>query len=135
MADLALTGRYSQSGDLALEGSCTALREFARALNRGPLSLDLFVPRNATASPYEEFLRCIVIKPSEERVQIAREGTSLVISGDDKSRSLCAENIQHLAEPADATRTRHLHVDYHPDHFYLVPQSLPLVIEVTPDVS
>ncbi|MFJ9448333.1 hypothetical protein ACIRRH_41955 [Kitasatospora sp. NPDC101235] len=49
----------------------------------------------------------------------------LVISGDSAARAVFADNLRAMAAAEDGG---HLHVDYFPDHPYLVKGSLPLVV-------
>ncbi|GAB2496531.1 hypothetical protein GCM10026982_23250 [Nocardiopsis aegyptia] len=49
----------------------------------------------------------------------------LVISGDAAGRAVLADNVRDMASAEDGG---HLHIDYHPGHFYLVEGSVPLVV-------
>ncbi|MBS2548660.1 hypothetical protein KGQ19_17465 [Catenulispora sp. NL8] len=49
----------------------------------------------------------------------------LVISGDQASRKILAENLHDLAAVEDGY---HLHIDYFPDHAYLAEGSMSLVV-------
>lgn len=49
----------------------------------------------------------------------------LVISGDDDARAVLAANLRGMAAEQDGG---HLHIDYHPGHFYLAEGSVPLVV-------
>jgi hypothetical protein len=126
-----IVGKYSLAGDLQIEGSAMALASLARALRQAPSVLDLGMPSNEEPAPYDGFLRQIVIRPARGKVQIERDDSILLISGDPDFRSVLAENIESLLKAGDASLS-HLHVDYHPDHFYLEPTSSSLVIEVSP---
>ncbi|MFI6493307.1 hypothetical protein [Streptomyces sp. NPDC050564] len=49
----------------------------------------------------------------------------LVISGDPGARAILAANLQRMATAEDGG---HLHIDYFPEHPYLVEGSLPIVV-------
>jgi hypothetical protein len=49
----------------------------------------------------------------------------LVISGDAAGRAVLADNLRDMASAEDGG---HLHIDYHPGHFYLAEGSVPLVV-------
>jgi hypothetical protein len=49
----------------------------------------------------------------------------LVISGDAAGRAVLAANLRDMASAEDGG---HLHIDYHPGHFYLAEGSVPLVV-------
>ncbi|MER5552251.1 hypothetical protein ABT001_11290 [Streptomyces sp. NPDC002793] len=49
----------------------------------------------------------------------------LVISGDPGARAILADNLRAMAAAEDGG---HLHIDYFPDHPYLVEGSVPIVV-------
>ncbi|MER5862399.1 hypothetical protein [Kitasatospora sp. NPDC002040] len=59
-------------------------------------------------------------------VRIDTERRLLLISGDDDARAVLAANLRGIAT---ADEGGHLHIDYYPDHYYLVEGSVPLVVE------
>ncbi|MFD4524441.1 hypothetical protein ACFWP7_11095 [Streptomyces sp. NPDC058470] len=59
------------------------------------------------------------------------DGEALVVEGGPQSLSLLAENIESFALEAD--QSDHLHVDYFPQHDYLVEGSSSLVVAIDSD--
>ena len=112
-------------------GSVSALLEFAETLVGPEASTvrTLTVPSDKTASPYDCFLREMRVEKNGDKVVINREKDALKISGSAESLRYLAENIrwfadsEHLNSPGD-----HLHIEYHPDHFYLAPGSDALIV-------
>ncbi|MEU5893525.1 hypothetical protein ABZ835_42900 [Streptomyces sp. NPDC047461] len=64
------------------------------------------------------------------RIVLDVQRQTLVISGDPDARAVLAENLHAMATAADGG---HLHIDYFPEHPYLVAGSLPLVVN-SPEV-
>ncbi|MEE1830220.1 Imm32 family immunity protein [Streptomyces sp. SP17KL33] len=59
------------------------------------------------------------------RISLDVQRQALVISGDPVARAVLAENLHAMATAEDGG---HLHIDYFPEHPYLVEGSLPLVV-------
>ncbi|WP_326709819.1 hypothetical protein OG758_11030 [Streptomyces sp. NBC_01474] len=59
------------------------------------------------------------------RIDLDAQRQTLVISGDADARAILAENLHAMATAEDGS---HLHIDYYPEHPYLVEGSLPLVV-------
>ena len=59
------------------------------------------------------------------RIGLDAQLKTLVISGDPVARAVLAENLHAMAAAEDGG---HLHIDYFPEHPYLVEGSLPLVV-------
>jgi hypothetical protein len=127
-----LVGRYTGSDELAIEGMSSGLRLFARTPRGAPCSIDLVTPPAQSVQPYEGFLRVLVVKPSSSKVRFARDGATLLISGSDAFREVLAESIETLA---DGSLGDHIHVEYHPDHYYLDPASAWLVVTLLTEGS
>jgi hypothetical protein len=53
------------------------------------------------------------------------EAGDLAISGDNSKRSVLSKNLRGFAEAG--SEDEHLHVEYFPNHFYLAPESAPLI--------
>ncbi|MDA2803917.1 Imm32 family immunity protein [Nocardiopsis suaedae] len=58
-------------------------------------------------------------------IHLDSERHILVISGDAAGRAVLADNVRDMAS---AEGGGHLHIDYHPGHFYLAEGSVPLVV-------
>ncbi|MEV0649685.1 hypothetical protein AB0I28_30955 [Phytomonospora sp. NPDC050363] len=59
------------------------------------------------------------------RIDLDARRRVLMISGDAEARAVLADNLHGMAVAEDGG---HLHVDYFPDHPYLVEGSLPLIV-------
>jgi hypothetical protein len=59
------------------------------------------------------------------RVDVDASRQVLVISGDSSARAILADNLQVMAV---AGEDGHLHIDYFPEHPYLVEGSMPIVV-------
>ncbi|WP_327714202.1 hypothetical protein OG381_01325 [Streptomyces sp. NBC_00490] len=59
------------------------------------------------------------------RIVLDAQRQTLVISGDPDARAVLAENLHAMATAEDGG---HLHIEYFPEHPYLVAGSLPLVV-------
>ncbi|MGW4558619.1 Imm32 family immunity protein [Streptomyces sp. NPDC004365] len=59
------------------------------------------------------------------RIEFDTSRQVLVISGDFGARAILAENLQAMTTAEDGG---HLHIDYFPEHPYLVEGSVPIVV-------
>jgi hypothetical protein len=59
------------------------------------------------------------------RIELDTQRQTLTISGDAAARAVLAENLHDVATAQDGG---HLHIDYFPEHPYLVEGSVPLVV-------
>jgi hypothetical protein len=127
-----LVGKYGENS-VNLEGTSDALRELSEMLQLARVveEILLFVPPKP-AVPYVRYLRSLTLGRSEDNVSVSRIGEQGTIRGAAKKLGILARNIERLADqpqPSGATnQASHMHVEYHPGHFYLAPGSVPLVI-------
>jgi hypothetical protein len=130
---LPIVGYYSTSGALELRGSSQGLVELADIV-RAEESISealLTVNQGLTADPYDHLLSSIRVCKSDGPVIVARDGSSLEISGSLEALKPLAENIELLAKEKSETSS-HIHIEYYPGHFFLSPSSAPLVVERDP---
>ncbi|MFI7362994.1 hypothetical protein ACIBO4_12760 [Streptomyces sp. NPDC050149] len=59
------------------------------------------------------------------RIELDASRQVLVISGDPEARAILADNLKAMAASEDGG---HLHIDYFPEHAYLVEGSVPIVV-------
>ena len=132
---LEVAARYSpRSGrELEISGSRDALLGFATSIELPVLALrcSMRVPAG-TAQPYDGFLSTLRIEERDDSVQVAVNDDTLCIRGRRSLLAILAKNVRHVAG-ADASgldgRMRyHAHVEYYPGHFFLTPDSIPLII-------
>jgi len=89
------------------------------------------VQTNQTGSPvpYEQLLKAIVVEslPTRAVTFTVTNDDQLSITGDKSKMAILADNVQSIAEADDVEG--HWHVEYFPDHFFLAPESFPVVFE------
>jgi len=128
-----LVCRYSNRGELELEGDSSGLLAICRILRPteiGTLKISL---DKADYRPYDGLLdNLLVISARGQPVKIFRESYSLRIVGDAYTLDLLAQNIEFLlSHPRDADGTgSHLHVEYYEGHPWLDSSSEPLVVSL-----
>ncbi len=109
-------------GEVDLKASAEELIALAGAVARGTGRVD------STATRDSGGLAGIQVVQSSGpgvRIDLDTGRNVLVISGDQGSRRLLAENLHDLATVEDGY---HLHIDYFPDHSYLAEGSMSLVV-------
>ena len=79
--------------------------------------------------PYEQLLKAIVVEslPTRGVTFTVTNDDQLSIAGDKTKMAILADNVQSIAEADDVEG--HWHVEYFPDHFFLAPESFPVVFE------
>jgi hypothetical protein len=86
---------------------------------------------NQTGSPvpYDQLLKAIVVEsqPTRGVTFSVTDDHQLSIAGDKTKMAILADNVQSIAEADDVEG--HWHVEYFPDHFFLAPESFPVVFE------
>ncbi len=125
---LDIVGRFGGSG-IDIEGTATSLLEFSqRVLQiRRHEVFELSIP-SIPPLPYAGYLRFLRFDLDEGNVRIRREGDSMLVGGSVEKIGILARNIASLAlQETDGIAT-HSHIEYHPDHFYLVEGSEPVVL-------
>ena len=89
------------------------------------------IQTNQTGSPvpYEQLLKAIVVEslPTRGVTFTVTNDDQLSITGDKSKMAILADNVQSIAEADDVEG--HWHVEYFPDHFFLAPESFPVVFE------
>ncbi|MFE5330002.1 hypothetical protein ACFRCG_26795 [Embleya sp. NPDC056575] len=109
-------------GEVDLTASAQELAALASAVAGG----DGFI---GSTSPLDgDALAGVEVRPaSGPGVRIALDASRrvLVISGDHEAREILADNLHAMATAEDGG---HLHIDYFPEHPYLVEGSLPMVV-------
>jgi hypothetical protein len=131
LASLPIVTRYSLDGDIELCGAAQSLKILAHSL-RAAMGIQQFriqVPEGSRIAPYAgflEFMKLVVIEGSF--VNIAIVDNSLVISGGPDKLEMLAENIAWLTADKDDLDSKHIHIEYYPEHFYLAPSSMAMVV-------
>ena len=124
---LDIVGRYSRNTGFELEGPAPALVALADLLEDSsePSCRFAGVPRPAGPEPYEELVDGLIVQRTGGPVRIEKDGADLRLTGDPERLHLLAENLRFLAADDGSD---HLHLEYHPDHFFLDPSAEPLIL-------
>ncbi|MFI1224484.1 MULTISPECIES: hypothetical protein [unclassified Streptomyces] len=108
--------------EVDLQASAEELADLAAAVSEG----DGFI--GATRSPGGHTLAGIEARKAPGagvRIELDTARQVLVISGGPEARAILADNLKAMATAEDGG---HLHVDYFPEHPYLVEGSVPIVV-------
>lgn len=110
------------SGEVDITASAEELASLASAVAEGAGFIGSTSPLDSGALAGIDVRRA-----SNPGIQIELDASQqvLVISGDPGARAILAANIQGMATTEDGG---HLHIDYFPEHPYLVEGSLPIVV-------
>lgn len=111
-------------GEVDLTATATELACLASAVAEGAG----FINAASASSPDGNTLAGIEVRKalgSGVRIDLDAQRQTLVISGDADARAVLAENLHAMATAEDGG---HLHIEYFPEHPYLVEGSLPLVV-------
>jgi hypothetical protein len=127
-----IIGKYDNSS-IDIEGSAESLRELSEVIQSfiGSELFSLYVP-STSPSPYLGYAKSLKLERGGGNVRVFRHGAEISISGSPEKLLIFARNIGRLAEQENHTRSDpyhdHIHIDYHPGHFYLDEESIPLVV-------
>ncbi|MFD9499901.1 hypothetical protein [Streptomyces sp. NPDC060035] len=109
-------------GEVDLTASAEELADLAKAVAEG----DGFI--GSTSSRDGGTLTGIEARKASitgVRIELDASRQVLVISGDPGARAILADNLRAMATAEDGG---HLHVDYFPEHPYLLEGSVPIVV-------
>lgn len=122
-----MLARYSdETNELELKGDKDELISFSKKILQNDTEIELY-SKNLDPTPYSRFLKKIEIKiTSNSYVKIWVENDTLYIEGSHKKLLIFSENIESFGEKWE--KNTHIHVEYFDKHFYLSPNSTPLVI-------
>ncbi len=118
---------------LDIEGSAEGLRDLARQIEQCSGTCELLL----TKDPAKKTVglgntRTISILLGAGPVNIFHSQGAVTISGSKQKLNVLAENILWLANQdggsKDSEITNHIHVEYHPGHFYLAETAIPMVL-------
>ncbi|MEV0907296.1 Imm32 family immunity protein [Streptomyces hokutonensis] len=123
--------RGDSTGELELSGTRSELLALGRKLRSG--EGETLLAKVPDPFPYSRSLLRIEVHQASGKIRISSSGDSesLNVEGRLESLSLLAENIEGFALEAD--QGDHLHVDYFPEHEYLVEGSGSLVVAIDSD--
>jgi hypothetical protein len=80
-------------------------------------------------APYDRFLAGILVEdaPGQSVIFNVTKDNFLRVAGDRRKMEVLAKNVESFAKESDDDQ--HSHEEYFPGHFYLAPESLPVVFE------
>jgi len=132
--NLKMIGCFTSNGEVELAADLATLRELLERLSDKalPLSFELYIPATAPA-PYDDFLEGLTFRAGDGLLNTEIIGKVLFISGSDENIQALSDDLRWLIEEieSNANLERHLHVEYFPDHPYLSPSPVSLVIRGT----
>ena len=126
-----IVGRYDNSS-IDIEGSEESLRELSNTIEHVSSVKILALASPSRQDPYPGHAKSLRLELSDDSVCIARAGDEISIRGAQDRLAILARNILALADekrnhPTGRLRL-HTHIEYHPGHFYLKAESIPLVV-------
>lgn len=139
MSVITATAVFSLAGGIELRGNSAAMRAIAELLRggAGKRSRVSLLHVASEPAPYDGFLEFLDVEMLSDgrrvEVEVARKGNTLHIEGSKELMKILAENIELLVDDVGRSdiSEKHLHIEYHPDHYYLAESSEPLILVVT----
>jgi hypothetical protein len=121
------TVTFESDGTVTLEASPEALVALAEVLIDGTEAVIDLVP---TAAAQGELARAIHVRIEEAPgLAVWRDRDDLVVAGATPALEVLAANLTDLGQGSHPPGY-HSHIEYFPDHYYLRPSSVPLVVTV-----
>jgi hypothetical protein len=110
-----------------LAGDAIALSELAQAIHsaKDAVEMPLHVPVGTSPHPYTRFAIGLEIIVTEGDVRISEDQGRITIAGSKKKLDVLADNFESAAVSAQGT---HMHIEFHPSHFFLEKDSIPLIV-------
>jgi hypothetical protein len=121
-----IVGKYDVTS-VDFTGTADTLIYLARAIRELVVKerFSLFIP-SAPPAPYLGYVKSLELERGVGKVSVSRSGESVNVSESADYLALFAHNIERLASSESCQD--HLHIEFHPQHFYLNKESVPLVI-------
>lgn len=124
-------GRWDRD-EIELEGSAGELRRLADQLRKATegLPITLAELNDEMTKPSPGTLSQIVVQREPgTKVRITRRGEILHLCGDERYLEILADTLEFLDDtPPTPLGNYHIHIAYFPGHFYLAPDSEPVVV-------
>jgi hypothetical protein len=126
--DIELQARFESDGSVELARSQAGLEAIASILRRSQgARIRLRQPADSPG-PHAEWISFLEVRVEDEaKMTMAIERGELLLAGEPSSLEILAENLSYFAENPGGLGG-HLHIEYHPDHFYLRPGTVPMVV-------
>jgi hypothetical protein len=124
---MTIIGKYDLVS-VELRGTADTLSDLARAIQElvAAETFSLFIP-SIPPAPYLGYVRSLTPERGAGNVCVSRGGENVNISRSANKLAILARNIERLASSESCKD--HTHIEYHPQHFYLKEESVPLVVE------
>jgi hypothetical protein len=124
-------GRWDRN-EMELAGSPDGLRKLAGQLREATEGLPITLAEldDEMIKPYVGALCQIVVQREPgTKVRLTRLGEVLYLSGDVHYLEILADALEFPDDtPPTPLGNYHVHIEYFPDHFYLAPDSEPVVV-------
>ncbi|SRR5581483_9038382 len=123
-------GRWSSQEGIELSGNPIDLGRLAGQLIEVTEGLTIILAElsNEMIKPYEGAISHIVVhREPGAKLQIARIGNVMQLSGDTSYLHILAQ-ILEFPDNEPLSPIYHVHIEFYPDHFFLAPDSEPLII-------
>jgi hypothetical protein len=130
MIRLPISGRFAAIAGFEFCATRDSFRRIASILRESDLPVTVILEElcsGCSPSPYPEMIESLVVGRTEGKILIERTANACRVSGSAQALLLLADNIDALA--ADEIGT-HLHLEYHPDHYYLDETAEPIVLRI-----
>jgi hypothetical protein len=116
---------FETTGEIELAGSAKELSLLSRQLLFDNKTVNLEY-ESLEPFPYSRNLESIQVKHfSDQAVKISIEGNSLLIEGSRDKLLILSENFDRQG---DELKNYHIHIEYYDGHFFLSPDSKPLIV-------
>ena len=126
MTTIDLTCRYSSDHGFSIEGTSHELNRFAAAFRELGDVTEHELSGKGELDGYDETITRVSISRHDDcLVTVLHAPSSLLLSGGDRLIGILAANIDRLVTDSGSN---YLHIDYHPNHYYLTEGSEPIVI-------
>lgn len=128
-----IVARFDSRGGVEISGCAGDLDHLATVLasgNADGVVLGLTVP-DASAAPYDGFIRSLTISDTVQGVRVTRIGDTMLVSGSRSSILLLSQSIVFVARSGNRRESpilSHTHIEYYVGHPFLEPESEPLIV-------
>jgi hypothetical protein len=122
-----VSGLYFADGQLSFVGARDALIEFGSQLNTR-VAITIEFAQVPLVSPYLSQASLVhVCVETEPGVSVTPDGDAVRVCGHPDAIAMLSHNIETFGRRPDFGD--HIHEEYFPGHFYLRPESTPLVVQ------
>jgi hypothetical protein len=122
--------------NIAVTGSREDFIDLAELIEFADDSIKAVMPKPAgSPAPYDQYLKYIIVRATPGRavcISLAK-GNRLLIEGNKSKLAILAKNVRGFGQ--EAKESDHQHIDYFPNHFYLAPESIAMLLDFYPNAD